>query len=90
MYNVRTYNAIAATGLDRFNTDKYSVGADIASPDALLMRSHKLAVDELSEGLLAIARAGAGVNNVPVDACSDRGIVCLLYTSDAADDASSV
>lgn len=75
MYNVRTYNAIAATGLDRFNTEKYSVGADITSPDALLLRSHKLAVDELSDGLLAIARAGAGVNNVPVEACSDRGIV---------------
>jgi D-3-phosphoglycerate dehydrogenase / 2-oxoglutarate reductase len=75
MYNVRTYNAIAATGLDRFNTEKYSVGADVTAPDALLLRSHKLAVDELSDGLLAIARAGAGVNNVPVEACSERGIV---------------
>ncbi|XOV82949.1 MAG: phosphoglycerate dehydrogenase [bacterium] len=75
MYKVRTYNAIAAAGLDRFNTDKYSVGADINSPDALLLRSHKLGEDELSDGLLAIARAGAGVNNVPVQACSDKGIV---------------
>lgn len=75
MYNVRTYNAIASAGLDRFNSEKYSVSPDHKSPDALLLRSHKLGVDELSDGLLAIARAGAGTNNVPVEACSERGIV---------------
>lgn len=75
MYNVRTYNAIASAGLDRFNAEKYSVSPDHESPDALLLRSHKLGVDELSDGLLAIARAGAGTNNVPVEACSERGIV---------------
>ncbi len=75
MYKVRTYNAIAAAGLERFNAQKYEVAPDLTSPDALLLRSHKLAVDELSEGVRAIARAGAGVNNVPVEASSERGIV---------------
>jgi D-3-phosphoglycerate dehydrogenase / 2-oxoglutarate reductase len=75
MYKVRTYNAIAAAGLERFAADKYTVKPDLSNPDALLLRSHKLGVDELSEGLRAVARAGAGVNNVPVDACSERGIV---------------
>jgi len=75
MYKVRTYNAIAAAGLDRFAADRYTVAADIADPDAILLRSHKLSVDELGANLRAIARAGAGVNNVPVQACSERGIV---------------
>lgn len=75
MYKVRTYNAIAAAGLDRFATDKYTVAADTADPDAILLRSHKLSVDEFSANVRAIARAGAGVNNVPVQACSERGIV---------------
>ena len=75
MYKVRTYNAIAAAGLDRFSADKYAVAADAADPDAILLRSHKLAVDELGDNVRAIARAGAGVNNVPVEACSERGIV---------------
>ncbi|MEM9622503.1 MAG: 3-phosphoglycerate dehydrogenase family protein, partial [Pseudomonadota bacterium] len=75
MYKVRTYNAIAQSGLDRFDPAKYSISADLAEPDALLLRSHKLSVDELNPELRAIARAGAGVNNVPVEACSERGIV---------------
>ncbi len=75
MHKVKTYNAIAAAGLDRFQTDKFSVGADVEQPDAILLRSHKLAVEELNSGLTAIARAGAGVNNVPVEACSEQGIV---------------
>ncbi len=75
MYKVRTYNAIAKIGLDRFDAEKYSVSAEEEQPDALLLRSHKLAVEELNSELRAIARAGAGVNNVPVDACTERGIV---------------
>ena len=75
MYKVRTYNAIAAAGLDRFTADKYAVAAETTDPDAILLRSHKLSVDELGDSVRAIARAGAGVNNVPVEACSDRGIV---------------
>ncbi len=75
MHNIKTYNAIAQIGLDRFPADQYQVGADIEQPHAMLLRSHKLAVDELSAGLCAIARAGAGTNNVPVAECSKRGIV---------------
>lgn len=75
MYKVRTYNAIAAAGLQRFAADKYTVGPEVEAPEALLLRSHKLTLDELSDGLLAVARAGAGVNNVPVPACSEQGIV---------------
>jgi D-3-phosphoglycerate dehydrogenase len=75
MYTIKTYNAIAPVGLERFSKDQYTVSADVDSADAVLLRSHKLGVDELSSGLCAIARAGAGTNNVPVQECSKRGIV---------------
>ena len=75
MYKIKTYNAIAPVGLERFPADLYSVGAEVDTADAVLLRSHKLGVDELSSGLRAIARAGAGTNNVPVAQCSERGIV---------------
>ena len=75
MYKVRTYNAIAPVGLSRFDSAKYAVGPEQAQPDALLLRSHKLAVEEITPGLRAIARAGAGVNNVPVEVCSEQGVV---------------
>ncbi len=75
MFKVRTYNAIAQVGLDRFDAAEYEVGAEVSDPDAILLRSHKLSVDELGDEVRAIARAGAGVNNVPVSDCSDRGIV---------------
>ncbi|MFL2519076.1 MAG: phosphoglycerate dehydrogenase [Candidatus Azotimanducaceae bacterium] len=75
MYKIKTYNAIAPIGLERFPADLYSVGAEVDTADAVLLRSHKLGVDELSSGLRAIARAGAGTNNVPVAQCSERGIV---------------
>jgi D-3-phosphoglycerate dehydrogenase len=75
MYKIRTYNAIAPIGLERFPTSGYEVNAEHESPDALLIRSHKLAAPDLNPGLRAVARAGAGTNNVPVDACSEKGIV---------------
>jgi len=75
MYKVRTYNAIAPVGLARFSAGQYNVAEDLECPDVLLIRSQKLTTDDLNEGLRAIARAGAGVNNVPVGACSERGIV---------------
>ena len=74
MYNVKTFNAIAQVGLDEFGAD-YNVSPDTENADAILLRSHKLQVEEFGDNLLAIARAGAGVNNVPVEACSERGIV---------------
>ena len=74
MYNVKTFNAIAQVGLDEFGAD-YNVSPDTENADAILLRSHKLQVEEFGDNLLAIARAGAGVNNVPVEACSEKGIV---------------
>ena len=75
MYRVKTYNQIAARGLELFPSDVFRVGADVVSPDAILLRSHALACDDLGPGLRAVARAGAGVNNVPVGACTSRGVV---------------
>ena len=75
MYKVRTYNQISIKGLDRFPRQSYEVGSDIAHPDAFLLRSQKLQGIEVPESLLAVARAGAGVNNVPVAEYGKRGIV---------------
>ena len=75
MYKVKTHNAIAAVGLERFPAEQYTVGPDVDEADAIVLRSHKLTADDLAPGIRAIARAGAGVNNVPVEACSEQGIV---------------
>ncbi len=74
MYKVRTYNQISAKGLDKFERENYEVSSDIPMPNAIMLRSHKLSMDEVSASVQAIGRAGAGVNNVPVDACTERGI----------------
>ena len=74
MYRIKTYNTISTKGLDRFERDRYEVGQDIAHPDALLLRSHKLQESEIPASVTAIARAGAGVNNIPTALCSERGI----------------
>jgi D-3-phosphoglycerate dehydrogenase / 2-oxoglutarate reductase len=74
MHKIRTYNQIAVKGLERFARDAFEVGSDIAHPDAFLIRSHKLHGQALPDSLLAVARAGAGVNNVPVDAMSRAGV----------------
>jgi len=75
MYKIRTYNQIALKGLERFPRQSYEVGSDIAHPDAYLLRSQKLHDVPVPETLLAVARAGAGVNNIPVADYSRRGIV---------------
>ncbi|MBL8396332.1 MAG: 3-phosphoglycerate dehydrogenase [Candidatus Accumulibacter sp.] len=75
MYKVRTYNQISIKGLDRFPRQSYEVGSDIAHPDAFLLRSQKLQGVEVPATLLAVARAGAGVNNVPVAEYGKQGIV---------------
>lgn len=75
MFNVRTYNAISTRGLSRFAKDRFNVGADVEGADAYILRSHKLHGEAVPSGLLAVARAGAGVNNVPVADYSARGIV---------------
>ena len=75
MYKVRTYNAISVKGLERFPRQSYEVGSDIGSPDAFLLRSQKLQGLEIPKSLLAAARAGAGVNNVPIAEYSKLGVV---------------
>lgn len=74
MHRIKTYNTISPKGLDRFERERYEVGQDIAHPDALLLRSHKLQEADILESVTAIARAGAGVNNIPLSVCSERGI----------------
>ena len=74
MHLIKTYNTISTKGLDRFERDRYEVGQDIAHPEAILLRSHKLQPEEILDSVAAIARAGAGVNNIPVEHCTARGI----------------
>lgn len=74
MYKVRTYNQISVKGLEQLPRDSYEVASEISHPDGLLLRSYKLAMDEVGDTVRAIARAGAGVNNIPVAACTERGI----------------
>ena len=75
MFKVRTYNQIAARGLTRFPSEQFEVGAHVADPDAILLRSHRLEAGELGARVTAVARAGAGVNNVPVERCTAQGVV---------------
>ena len=74
MLKVLTLNNIAAAGLRRLPDDQYEVGADISDPDAVLLRSHDMHSMEIPATVAAVGRAGAGVNNIPVDAMSNRGI----------------
>lgn len=75
MYSIRTFNQIAAIGLSRFPAERYEVGPDVAEPEAFLLRSHKLHEEPITEKLLAVARAGAGVNNIPIEVYTRQGIV---------------
>ena len=75
MHNIRTYNAISSKGLDRFSADSYTVSVDCSAPEGFILRSQKLHSDPVPESLLAVARAGAGVNNIPVVDYTEQGIV---------------
>lgn len=74
MFKVLTLNNIAAVGLQRLPADSYTVGTDVSDPDAILLRSHDMHSMKVPASVRAIGRAGAGVNNIPVDAMSKRGI----------------
>ncbi|HFD87419.1 MAG TPA: 3-phosphoglycerate dehydrogenase [Gammaproteobacteria bacterium] len=73
-YKILTLNNIAARGLERFSMDQYEVASEIAHPQAILLRSFNMHDMELPESLLAVGRAGAGVNNIPVEKMSGLGI----------------
>lgn len=75
MYKILTLNKIATAGLDLFSRESYEVASEIGHPDAILVRSQEMHGMELPETVKAIARAGAGTNNIPVDECTRRGIV---------------
>ncbi len=75
MYKILTYNAISVKGLDKFPRDSYEVASEISTPDAILLRSQVLQESDLLPTVTAIGRAGAGVNNIPVPSCTDKGIV---------------
>lgn len=74
MYKIQTFNQISPKGLVRFNSS-YEVGAGLSDADAILVRSHKLQDSDANPNLKAVARAGAGVNNVPVASYTEKGIV---------------
>lgn len=75
MKSIRTYNNIAEKGLNIFPSEQYSISPSCEKPDAVLLRSHKLHDETLPDSVLAIARAGAGVNNIPVNDYTPKGIV---------------
>ena len=75
MYNVKLYNKISKVGLDDLDPAKYTCAEDFTDYDAVLVRSAKLHDVEFPKNLRCIARAGAGVNNIPIDRCSEEGIV---------------
>ena len=74
MFHVHCLNKISKAGTDCFN-ENYEVGAEVQNPDAVMVRSASMHEMDFNPELLAIARAGAGVNNIPLDRCSEEGIV---------------
>lgn len=75
MHKIKTYNAISSKGLTRFRSEDFQVDPDLTDADAILLRSHKLDASAIEADLKAVARAGAGTNNVPVSACTEAGVV---------------
>jgi D-3-phosphoglycerate dehydrogenase len=75
MFRIKTMNNISPKGLRHFPEGRYEVGNDIAEPDALLLRSADLHNVEIPKSVIAVARSGAGVNNIPVASLTERGIV---------------
>ena len=73
--NIQLLNKIAAVGTDKLDKSLYTIGADVQNPDAIMVRSAAMHDMEFGKELKAIARAGAGVNNIPVDRCAKEGIV---------------
>lgn len=82
MYNIQTLNKIAAIGTDNFDTAKYNVADNAENPVGIMVRSAAMHDMEFGSNLIAIARAGAGVNNIPVEKCTEMGI-CVFNTPGA-------
>ena len=75
MYNIKLLNKISNVGLSKFDTKEFAYSDDMENPDAIMVRSASMHDMEMPESLLAIARAGAGTNNIPVADCANKGIV---------------
>ncbi len=75
MFKIRTFNNISEKGLSKFSPEYFELGSDVSSPDAILLRSHQLGADDANPELIAVGRAGAGTNNVPVAEYTEKGIV---------------
>ena len=82
MYNIQTLNKISTIGTDIFDKTKYAISDAPENPDAIMVRSAKMHDMQFGSNLLAIARAGAGVNNIPVERCAEEGI-CVFNTPGA-------
>lgn len=82
MYTIQTLNKIAKIGTDIFDTEKYQIADTLENPDAIMVRSASMHDMSFGDNLLAIARAGAGVNNIPVEECVKQGI-CVFNTPGA-------
>ena len=82
MYNIQTLNKISTFGTDIFDKSKYAIADAPENPDAIMVRSAKMHDMTFGSNLLAIARAGAGVNNIPVERCAEEGI-CVFNTPGA-------
>ena len=78
MFKILTLNKIAQAGLKIFDTDKYEVSNNIENPDGIILRSYSMHDMQLPENLLAIARAGAGVNNIPVENAVKMELLFLI------------
>lgn len=82
MYNILTLNKISASGLSNFDANKFACADSFEAPDAIIVRSAAMHETEFKSNLLAVARAGAGVNNIPIDRCTENGI-CVFNTPGA-------
>lgn len=74
IFNILTLNQISSSGLKRFPSDRYHVGSDLPNPDVILVRSHNMLNMDIPNSVIAIGRAGAGTNNIPVNEMSLRGV----------------
>lgn len=75
MYKIQTLNKISPKGLDLLPRDKYEIASEIVNPDAIMVRSFKMLDMEIPGSVKAVARAGAGVNNIPIEKCTENGVV---------------
>jgi D-3-phosphoglycerate dehydrogenase len=75
MFKIQTLNKISTLGLDNFSRESYEVASEIPNPDGIVVRSFKMHDMNFNDNLKAIARAGAGTNNIPIEKCSEKGII---------------